>query len=365
MKNSLYIGKIAGIKILLHWTFPIIIIWIIFSNLRNGLNTEQITWSVLFILALFVCVTLHELGHALAARRYHIQTKDITLLPIGGVARLEKMPEKPMQEMIVALAGPAVNLVIVVTLFTFLRLTKLPTDLSAVTHVTADNFLLSLAIVNVWLAVFNLIPAFPMDGGRVLRALLSLRINRILATKIAASIGQALAVAFVFLGFFGNPFLIFIGLFIFLGAMAEYEQVKTDSALKGYTVADITMRDIPVLNREDSIGKAVELLINGQAKNFLIMDDGRPYGTLGRDGIIKALQEHSKNASVELAAERNPGIIDADEPIDNALLLMQKQKNSMLIVTKNGKLYGVTDMENILEYIMLMNAAANNKSPQN
>jgi len=358
MKNSLLVGKIAGIKIFLHWTVPLIVFWIIFSNLRRGLNAEQVTWSVVFILALFVCVTLHELGHALAARRYQIKTKDITLLPIGGVARLKNMPEKPMQELIVALAGPAVNFVIVIILFTFLRLTKLPTDFSIITHVSADNFLLSLAIINLWLAVFNLIPAFPMDGGRVLRALLSLRLNRLLATKIAASIGQTIAVVFIFLGFFGNPFLIFIGLFIFLGAMAEYEQVKTGSVLKGRTVEEITMKDIPELKREDTIGFAVEKLLNGQAKNFLIMDDGKPFGTLGRDGIIKALQEHTKDVTVEVAAERNPGFIEATEPIDNALLLMQQYKYAMLIVTKNDQLYGVVDMDNILEYIMVKNATA-------
>lgn len=361
MKNSLYIGKIAGIKIFLHWTFPIIIAWIIFTNLYRGSDTREVTWSVLFVLALFVCITLHELGHALAAKRYRIQTMDITLLPIGGVARLEKIPEKPRQELLVALAGPAVNLVIVVLLFIILRLTKLPTDFSVITHVTADNFLLSLAIVNLWLAVFNLIPAFPMDGGRVLRALLSFRINRTLATRIAASIGQALAVAFIFIGFFGNPFLIFIGLFIFLGAISEYEQVKNDAALKGYTVADITMKDIPFLNRQDSIGKAVEQLLNGQAKNFLIMDNGKTYGTLGRDGIIRALQHHSADAPVEVAAERNPGIIDAAEPIENALLMMQDKKYTMLIVTLNDQLYGVTDMDNILEYIMIKHATAPKK----
>jgi Zn-dependent protease len=361
MKNSLYIGKIAGIKIFLHWTFPIIIIWIIFSNLYRGSDTQEIIWSVLFILALFICITLHELGHALTAKRYRIQTMDITLLPIGGVARLEKIPEKPGQELLVALAGPAVNLLITVLLFIFFRLTKLPTDFSVITQVTADNFLLSLAFVNLWLALFNLVPAFPMDGGRVLRALLSFRINRTLATRIAASIGQALAIAFVFVGFFGNPFLIFIGLFIFLGAVSEYEQVKTDSALKGYTVADITMKDIPFLNREDSIGKAVELLLNGQAKNFLIMDNGKTYGTLGRDGIIKALKAHTMDAPVEVAAERNPGIIDLAEPIENALLMMQDKKYSMLIVTLNDQLYGITDMENILEYIMVKNAATAKK----
>jgi len=364
MKNSLFIGKIAGIKIFLHWTFPIIIFWIIFSNLRRGLNAEQVAWSVVFILALFVCVTLHELGHALAARRYHIKTKDITLLPIGGVARLENMPEKPMQELIVAMAGPAVNFVIIILLFIYLRLTKLPTDFSIITHVTGDNFLLSLAIINVWLAVFNLIPAFPMDGGRVLRALLSLRLNRILATKIAVSIGQTLALVFVFLGFFGNPFLIFIGLFIFLGAMAEYEQVKTGSALKGHTVEEITMKDIPVIKREDTIGFAVEKLLNGQAKNFLVMDGENPFGTLSREGIIKALQNHSNDVLVEEVAERTIISIDAAKPIEDAFAMMQANKYALLVVLKNNLMYGIIDMENILEYIMIKNALAASPSMQ-
>lgn len=358
MKNALFIGRIAGIKLFMHWTFPIIIFWIILSNLSRGLNAEQVTWSVVFVLALFVCVILHELGHALAARRYNIQTKDITLFPIGGVARLEKMPEKPVQELIVALAGPAVNFVIVILLFIFLRLTKLPTDFSVITHVTADNFLLSLAIVNLWLALFNLIPAFPMDGGRVLRAFLSMRLSRTLATRIAAGVGQTIAIVFVFAGFFYNPFLIFIGLFVFLGAMAEAEQVQTQSVLKNRTVGEITMKEIPVLNRQDTIGKAVEQLLNGQAKNFLIMDGDKPFGTLSRDGIIRALHDHTKDALVEVAADKAPFYIDVAEPIENVLSLMQLHKYPLLIVTKNNQLFGVIDMENILEYIMVINASA-------
>lgn len=356
MKNSLSLGKIAGVNVYIHWTFPIILLWIIFSNLRKGLNTEQITWSVIFILALFVCVTLHEFGHALAARRYHIHTKDITLYPIGGVARLEKMPEKPMQELIVALAGPAVNFIIVILLFLFLRITSLPTDFSIITHVTADNFLLSLAIVNIWLAVFNLIPAFPMDGGRVLRALLSFRLNRVLATKIAATVGQIIAVVFVFLGFFNSPFLIFIGLFIFLGAMAEAEMVKSESVLKGRKTEEVVMKNIPVLQTTDTVSKAVEELLNGQCKNFLVMDGDTPAGTLSRDSIIKALQLWGNDALLHSAMDTKLGYIDAAEPAENAFMLMQQYKYPLLIVTKYNKLYGTVDMENILEFIMIANA---------
>ncbi len=358
MKNSLFIGKIAGIQIFIHWTFPLIILWIIFSNARKGLNVEQITWSVFFVLTLFVCVTLHELGHALAAKRFHIKTKDITLLPIGGVARLENMPEKPMQELIVALAGPAVNGVLFLIIYIVLQIAGMPFEFSSITHITADNFFFNLAILNVWLAVFNLIPAFPMDGGRVLRALLAMKLSRTLATQIAGRIGQVIATVFVFLGFFGNPFLIFIGIFIFLAAMTETEMVKTQSILKGHTIGELTMKQLPVIDRTDTIEKAVQLLLDGQAKNFLVMDATEPYGTLNRDGIIKALTEHGDKISVESVTDKNLGYIGADEPVEQALLLMQQHKYPLLIVTNNNQLYGVVDMENIMEYIMIINASA-------
>lgn len=358
MKNSLSIGKIAGIQIFIHWTFPLIILWIIFSNARSGLNVEQITWSVLFVLTLFVCVTLHELGHALAAKRFHIKTKDIILLPIGGVARLENMPEKPMQELIVALAGPAVNVVIFLILYIALQIASIPFDFTAITNITAGNFLFNLAILNVWLAVFNLIPAFPMDGGRVLRALLAMKLNRTLATQIAGKIGQVIAAGFVILGFFGNPFLIFIGIFIFLAAMTETEMVKTQSVLKGHTIGELTMKQLPVLHRTDTIEEAVQLLLDGQSKNFVVMDNNKPFGTLNRDGIIKALTQQGDKVSVETATDINLGYIEANEPVDKALLMMQQYKYPLLIVTKNRELYGVVDMENILEYIMVINATA-------
>lgn len=361
MKNSLFLGRIAGIKIFVHWTFPIIIFWIIISNLSRGFSPGQLAWSVIFTLAIFICVFLHELGHALAARKYHIQTKDITLLPIGGVARLERMPDKPLQELIVALAGPAVNLAIVLVLFIVLNLTRMPADLSVITHVDANNFLLSLAIINLWLALFNLIPAFPMDGGRVLRALLSLRLKRTLATQIAGRIGQVLAFVFMFVGFFNNPFLIFIGLFVFLGAMAEVEHVKMQSILQGITVKDVTMKDLHVLNRKDTIAKAIELMLSGQAKKFLVMDGDKLYGTLGKDGIIKALTNHTTEEFVEVIADNNPAYIEVDEPIENALLMMQNHQYPMLIVTRNNKLYGFTDIENIQEYLQVIRASTSSQ----
>jgi len=356
MKNSLYLGKLAGIKMYVHWTFPLIIVWIVFVNLSKGFNAVQILWSVAFVIAIFLCVVLHEMGHVLAARRYKIDTKNITLLPIGGVSNMEKIPSDPKEELVVTLAGPAVNVAIVIILFIFLSITNGPTDFSRISYVNGDNFLLSLAAVNLWLAIFNLIPAFPMDGGRILRALLSLFLNRSRATKIAAQIAQVIAFLFIIAGFFVNPFLIFIGLFVIFGAMAETQQVQNQSVLENHTVEEVTMKKIPALNRNDTIDKAVELLLQGQAKNFLVMDDGKPFGTLNRDGIIKSLQSNGKDMPVEVATDRNVGNIEATEPLEKALSLMQEQKYPLLVVTKNNQLYGITDMENILEFIMVLNA---------
>lgn len=357
MKNSLFIGKISGIRIYIHWTFPLIILWIIFSNVKQGMNSGQIMWSVLFVLTLFVCITLHELGHAFAAKYYGIKTKDITLLPIGGVARLENMPENPRQELVVALAGPAVNIVIAALLYTFLNVTK-TADISVVTHIDAGNFLISLAVINLWVALFNLIPALPMDGGRVLRALLSFRINRVTATRITARLAQWIAILFVVLGFVYNPFLILIGLFVFLGATVETEQVQLQSVIRDHTVESITMKDVPVLNRKDPIKKAVEMLLNSQAKNFLVFDGDTLLGTLGRDEIIKGIQVHTMDAAVELVTDTLPTFIELTEPVEKALLQLQRDKKGVLVVRDRGTLYGIVDNENVLEYIMVLNAVA-------
>lgn len=359
MKSSLSLGKIAGIRLYIHWTFPIILIWIIFSNLRSGFSTEQVIWSVLFILSLFVCVTLHELGHALAARRYHIQTRDITLYPIGGVARLEKIPERPMHEFIVALAGPAVNFILVILLAVVLQLAHVPIDFSSITHIGPDNFLLNLAVINGWLAVFNLIPAFPMDGGRVLRALLSFRLSRVRATHIASTVGQIIAVAFIFFGFFNNPFLVFIGLFVFLGAKAEAQMVTSESILKGRTADDFVMKEIPMLQINDSVGNAAKALLNGQAKNFLVMNGDTPAGTLNRDGIISALQQSGSETQVRSAMDKNLIYIEASDAAEKVFSLLHQYKHTLLVVRKNNQLHGVIDLENVIEFVNVINASKN------
>ncbi len=211
------IGRIAGIDVYVHPTFLLLLLWVGLSHFLAHHDLAEALYGLGFLLALFGIVVLHELGHALMARRYGIRTRDITLLPIGGVARLERIPENPRQELAVAVAGPAVNVVMAAGIYLGLALSH-GLSLSPVGSVmrVGGGFLEQFFWVNVALVVFNMVPAFPMDGGRVFRALLAMRFDYVHATQLAASVGQAIALVFGLLGLFFNPFLIFIALFVWL-----------------------------------------------------------------------------------------------------------------------------------------------------
>lgn len=355
MKYSLSLGRVAGIQVFVHWTFLILIGYIVYSNLKQGMGTVDILWSILFILTLFACVTLHELGHALAAKRYNIKTSNITLLPIGGVAQLESMPEKPKEELVVALAGPMVNVVIAGLLFPLLSLSGGLDNLD-VTRFSHHNFLPSLMVVNIWLAVFNMIPAFPMDGGRVLRALLSFKFERHVATRIAASIGQLLAIGFVFVGFFSNPFLIFIGVFIFLGAQGEAQYAQARSLLSGYTVANAVMKQVPTLKPTDTIDYASDQLLASQNKNFLVVDGAIVLGTLSRDEIIKALRENKRAETVDRFMNREFLSLQIQMPLEDAWTTLRTKQQSAAPVFSNNVLVGMLDTENVAEFLMISEA---------
>jgi Zn-dependent protease len=359
MKGAFRIGRIAGIGIFIHWTFLILILFVVISNYRQGHDAMQIAWSVAFVLSIFVTVLLHEMGHALTARRYNIKTKDITLLPIGGLARLEKMPEKPSEELVVAFAGPAVNVALALItglVIDFPDASEMSDFMSG--GVNAANFLFNFFVVNLWLAIFNLIPAFPMDGGRVLRAILSMKLERHVATRIAARIGQALAVGFVLAGFFSNPFLVVIGIFIFLGAQAESEYTRAQSFLRGFRVGDAIMRQYQSIEAGETLKTATSMLLNGQYRNFLVIENGVPVGTLSRDELIKGLAEAGDGAMVGGVMNRNLVSLEANVPLETAYQRGREQKADLMLVTENGKFAGTLDTENILEFIMVRAALA-------
>ena len=357
MKGSVKIGKFLGIDVFIHWTFIILIAWIVMLQLRTNGDLLHILTAVGFILVLFLCVTLHEYGHALAARRYGIKTKHITLLPIGGIAMLEKMPEKPAQELIVALAGPLVNFVIAAVLMIYLYASGQPLFATQfITLTTTDNFIQNLLKINLVLAVFNLIPAFPMDGGRALRAILALKLNRVLATRIAARIGQFIAILFVFWGLFSNPFLVFIGIFIFLAAQAETTFTQTHSMLSNTSVSDVTMRNYTTLDENDTLQAATQELLNGQVSNFLVLKNSSVVGTLSKKNLIKGITEKGMAYPVKDFMDKNFFVLQPEMLLEDVYKRMVAENIKILPVYSSDKLIGAVDTDNILEYLMIKNA---------
>lgn len=270
VKWSFQIARVAGIDVKIHATFLLLLVWLGFGYYESG-GMGAVIAGLAFILLLFACVVLHEFGHALAARAYGIRTPDITLLPIGGVARLERIPEKPSQELVVALAGPAVNVVIAFGLYVVLGKFFDLGDLASVED-QRGNLLTKLLAVNVMLVVFNLIPAFPMDGGRILRALLATRIKHARATRIAAGIGQAVAILLGILGLLGNPVLLFIAVFVFFGAQQEAAYATLKESMEETSVAQIMETPPPLLNPAMTVLEAARVAMSQPASSYPLVD---------------------------------------------------------------------------------------------
>lgn len=252
MKYAWKMGRFENIDIYVHWSFLLLPAWVAFSALSAGGGPATALMAVGFVLAAFGCVLLHELGHALAARHFHIETHDITLLPIGGVARLARMPRRPLHELAVALAGPAVNVVIAASIALGFVLAGSDPLRAGGTTVGA-SFLGNLFWLNVVLVVFNLLPAFPMDGGRVLRALMAMPLDYVTATRGAVAVGQVFAIGLATLGLFSNWMLILVALFIVLAARAERELVETQASREGAFVRDAMVPSVEVLPAESTV----------------------------------------------------------------------------------------------------------------
>jgi len=363
MKNSLYLGRFAGIKVFIHWTFLILIIIVLYSGISAGQQLETIIWHLLFILSIFACVVFHEFGHALTGKRFGYITRDITLLPIGGLARFEKLPEKPKQEFLVAIAGPMVNFVIALILYIIIRPSLhyiLGLNLAVI---TPENFFIMLLMANLTLGLFNLIPAFPMDGGRILRALLALFQPREKATKLAAAVGFVIALGFIFIGLFYNPVLIFIGAFIILAAFSESAMVGDQALLAGHTVGDIVMHHYASLTANMSIGDASKVILDGQETDFVIVseDDGI-VGTLKRDQLIQSLSVLDHSTPVTAIMDGVTLTVNLQTPLGELYTNEQLRRNVMVPVTDGEKLIGVINLENILEFLAIKKATPQWKS---
>lgn len=356
MKGSLNLGKIAGIRVEIHWTFVLLIGWIVLLGVSSGSDTASILWNIAFILLLFVCVVMHEYGHALTARRYNIPTRKITLLPIGGVASFEELPEDPKQEFLVAIAGPAVNVVIALLLWLVVPAGQyLNMDPQALQEtlgtVTAANLLFYLLIANIMLVVFNLLPAFPMDGGRVLRALLTMRMDRVRATQIAAFLGQTLAFLFFLVGLIYNPFLILIALFVYFGAQGENMMVQQLMLLKDHRVREAMMTNITVLNPEDFLNRVVDVILAGTERDFIVTEDETVKGVIYHSDLMQSLKQENGQVKVKDVMSDDFEHVQIDDDLTNVYRRVQARKKSFFPVLENGRLAGAIDMNNINEFI--------------
>jgi Zn-dependent protease/CBS domain-containing protein len=352
MSWSIPIIRIAGIQLRIHITFLLLIAWLALGSVA----------AMTYVLLLFLCVVLHEFGHAIAAKSYGINTPDITLLPIGGVARLERIPEEPKQELVIAAAGPAVTAIIALSLFGVIA-TRGGTEIAA--PVAKGDLLVNLFKINVWLLLFNLIPAFPMDGGRVLRALLATRLSYARATQVAATVGQAFAFFFGIIGLFGipgifspNPFLIFIAFFVYIGASQEAALAQMKDISRRFPVSSAMVRDFRTLPADATLPEAVDALLATSQHDFPVIGENESVaGILTRHDLIAALRKNDPTIRVGDVMRRDIPTVTTGTRFEDAFRIMQECNCPAVPVLDSMKrLVGLLTPENVSELMMVQSA---------
>ncbi len=352
MSWSIPVIRIAGIQLRIHITFVLLIAWLALGSAS----------AVIFVLLLFFCVVLHEFGHALAAKGYGINTPDITLLPIGGVARLERIPEEPKQELVIAAAGPAVTAIIALCLFVVIAARG---GIGITTSLHSDDLLVNIFKINVYLLLFNLIPAFPMDGGRVLRALLATRLSYARATQVAATVGQGFAFFFGIVGLFGvpglfhaNPFLIFIAFFVYIGASQEAALAQMRDVSRRFPVSSAMVREFRTLPATATLQEAVDALLATSQHDFPVVDEsGGVAGILTRHDLIAALRKDDPNIRVADVMRRDIPTVTTGTRFEEAFRIMQECNCPAVPVLDSMKrLVGLLTPENVSELMMVQSA---------
>lgn len=360
LRGSTPLFTFRGIRVYVHWTFLILIAYIAFMGYRADKAAMVILGEVGLVLIVFVCVILHEFGHALMAQRFGVDTKDITLLPIGGIANLKRMPEEPRQEFWITVAGPMVNLVIAGLAFIVIAImgvSMLFGDLF-LGATTWTQVLMFIFGANLMLFLFNLIPAFPMDGGRILRSLLSMRMARDKATRIAAGVGRFFAIAFVVFGLMnGQPFLALIGVFIFLAAGAESRMVEQQTALRGIRVKDVMRTRFWTMRTDATVQQAVDELLAGGDKDLVLTNTEGDYaGILTRKDLVQALSNGQQLRALGELAYSQPPAASPNDAANTAYTGMLTGQFALLPVLLEGKLVGVLEPENLAEFLLVKGA---------
>jgi Zn-dependent protease/predicted transcriptional regulator len=363
---SFRIAQVAGIPIKLHVTFFIIILlgaWQWAGRTADPIGGAL--FGAALMVALFTCVTLHELGHSLAARGFGIETREILLMPLGGLAQLSKNPDQPRQELWIALAGPLVNVVIAVVLI-FIGLTP-QIDLFAYlmdgrglseilnSDISLNNFLLWLLSANISLVIFNLIPAFPLDGGRVLRALLAMGLGFPKATRIASAVGQFFAIAFGLFGLLsGNLLLALIAVFIFVGASQETAVAESKTVLTTRRVGDAYNRHVITLRNGDRLSRVVDYLLTSYQPDFAVMFGKQLLGIVTREDVLRHLGTQPEDLYVSEVMQRDFLGLDANLTLDEARDRMAEKGARVAAVYNGDEFLGLVSMEDIQEAFSIL-----------
>jgi Zn-dependent protease/CBS domain-containing protein len=360
---SFKVATIAGTEVRIHATFLVLVFFVGWSGAMSG-GLEPALNAMAFLLAMFFCVLLHEFGHVLAAKHYGIPTPDITLLPIGGVARLQRMPRDPFEELVVAVCGPLVNIVIAGAIWLFLG--ALPAS-GLEMDIVNGGLLPKIMVWNLWMVIFNMIPAFPMDGGRVLRAILAMMTGYGNATRMAASIGQGIATLgfIVALIWLHNPILLIIAVFIFMSAGQEAAMVSDQEATSGLRVRDAMLTDFHVLREDSVLREAVDLMLAGTQHDFPVVDAGGGFiGLLTRTGLIGALAAHGAQHSVISVMDQCETRLDPKIDLSSALEVLRGSPSPALPVIEpaSQRLVGLLTPENVSELVLVRAAMAGTRA---
>jgi Zn-dependent protease/predicted transcriptional regulator len=357
MGNAWHIGTFFGIPVKIHWSFGLLLLFITYTVLTNGFKFWQGIGFAVYVFILFFCVVLHEYGHALTARKFGVVTKDIILSPIGGIARLENMPQKPIEEFFIAIAGPLVNLVIGTLLLIILYFTtgQVFPDFAYADFDQPVELLRYILWINLMLFLFNLIPAFPMDGGRILRSLLATKIGKVKATKFASSIGKVLAVCFVIYGVFDQQLILaLIGLFIFMMAGQEYDQTKVLALINNTTVGDIMRTSFTKLHLSDTYATVIEKYYREGEQNFLVFDSmGNISGTIPELFIKDTIKDNAQEKSVNQMMSNKLASLAPDTTLKVAIETMRNEGVAIVSVEENGVLVGVLDRNGIENFLRM------------
>jgi Zn-dependent protease/CBS domain-containing protein len=361
MGGSFKIGRAFGIDVKVHWTFFLLLIFFAFVGYQGAGNLVGALVTIAVIVALFVCVLLHEFGHSLVAQRLGIEIPDITLLPIGGVARFKTLPDRPMDEVKISVAGPLVN-VVLAPIFYGIGVAlggDMPNIASPVGGFdSVGQFFVYLGVINVALVVFNLLPAFPMDGGRVLRGLLATRLGAVRATDISAAVGQFFAFAFFLIGLLGgNFFLALIAVFIFFGANGEAQMVRQRELMRGLAISDVmgTRPRLETISPYHTFGQVLNMVIHGYQEDFPVVDeDGSLVGMITRNEIFSAAHSPDRYSSVrDLMKTEFPTLSpDADLFTEGARILQESGLRALPVV-KAGDLVGMLTMDDVGQAALL------------